>query len=63
MNLDFRNAKREIIDGQVINELKKAKDVIIFGAGGSGNRERSITLWMYYPLSQRSTGIQKPPYV
>lgn len=62
MNLDFRNAKKEIIDGQVINELKKAKDVIIFGAGGSGDwtadvlRKNGITPRCYCDNSVRKQG-------
>lgn len=31
MELDFGNAKREIIDRHIINQLKTATDVIIFG--------------------------------
>ena len=37
MKLDFEHSKKEIIDTCMIEELKRAKDVIVFGAGGSGD--------------------------
>ncbi len=62
MELDFGNAKKEIIDRHMINELKKAKDVIIFGAGGSGDwtadvlRKNGITPRCYCDNSVRKQG-------
>ena len=62
MELDFGNAKREIIDRHIINQLKTATDVIIFGAGGSGDwtadvlRKNDITPRCYCDNSVRKQG-------
>ncbi len=62
MNLDFKHAKKEIVDTCMIGKLKRAEDVIVFGAGGSGDwtvdvlRKHGIIPRCYCDNSERKQG-------